>query len=100
MHRVAGLNGGFVKSRARTHTTRRAILQSAVGVPAARAATAHGKPKLGVSCRYPPANIAFAGQEGFTCLQLAAGGLISADSTDEQLAEMKGSFVAPPQSFG
>ncbi len=52
------------------------------------------KPKLGIYCRYSPANIAFAGQEGFTCLQLAAGGLISPDSTDEQLAEVKRSFVA------
>ena len=38
-------------------------------------------------------NIAFAGQEGFTCLQLAAGGLISPDSTDAQLAEVKHSLV-------
>src|SRR5580698_11093691 len=78
----------------RTQTTRRAILQSAVAVAAARAATAHWKPKLGIYCRYSPANIDFAGQEGFTCLQLAAGGLISPDSTDEQLAEVKRSFVA------
>jgi len=83
-----------VKSSARTHTTRRAILQSAVAVAAARAATAHWKPKLGVYCRYSPANVAFAGQEGFTCLQLAAGGPISPDSTDEQLAEVKRSLVA------
>ena len=60
-----------MKSSAHTHSTRRAILQSAVAVAAARAATAHWKPKLGIYCRYSPANIAFAGQEGFTCLQLA-----------------------------
>jgi sugar phosphate isomerase/epimerase len=78
----------------RTQTTRRAILQSAVAATAARAAAAGWKPKLGIYCRYSPANIAFAGQEGFTCLQLAAGGLISPDSTDEQLAEVKRSFVA------
>lgn len=71
-------------SSARTHTTRRAILQSAVAVAAARAATAHWKPKLGIYCRYSPANIAFAGQEGFTGLQLAASGPISPDATDEQ----------------
>ena len=78
----------------RTQMTRRAILQSAVAATAARAAAAGWKPKLGIYCRYSPANIAFAGQEGFTCLQLAAGGLISPDSTDEQLAEVKRSFVA------
>jgi sugar phosphate isomerase/epimerase len=78
----------------RTQMTRRAILQSAVAAAAARAAAAGWKPKLGIYCRYSPANIAFAGQEGFTCLQLAAGGLISPDSTDEQLAEVKRSFVA------
>ena len=94
MHRAAELNGGLVTSSARTPTTRRAILQSAVAVASARAATAHWKPKLGVYCRYSPANIAFAGQEGFTCPQLAAGGPISPDSTDEQLAEVKRSLVA------
>jgi sugar phosphate isomerase/epimerase len=78
----------------RTKMTRRAILQSAVAATAARAAAAGWKPKLGIYCRYSPANIAFAGQEGFTCLQLAAGGLISPDSTDEQLAEVKRSLVA------
>ena len=50
-------------SSARTHTTRRAILQSAVAVAVAGAATAHWKPKLGIYCRYSPANIAFAGQQ-------------------------------------
>jgi sugar phosphate isomerase/epimerase len=78
----------------RTKMTRRAILQSAVAATAARAAAAGWKPKLGIYCRYSPANIAFAGQEGFTCLQLAAGGLISPDSTYEQLAEVKRSLVA------
>lgn len=77
-----------------TQMTRRAILQSAVAATAARAAAAGWKPKLGIYCRYSPANIAFAGEEGFTCLQLAAGGLISPDSTDEQLAEVKRSLVA------
>jgi hypothetical protein len=38
MHRAAELNGGLVTSSACTHTTRRAILQSAVAVAAARAA--------------------------------------------------------------
>src|SRR6516225_8483972 len=94
MHRAAERNGGIVISSARTHTTRRAILRSAVAAAAARAATAHWKPKLGIYCRYSPANIAFAGQEGFTCVQLAAGGVISPDSTDEQLAEVTRSLVA------
>ena len=79
-------------SSIRTHTTRRAILQSAlaaVAAGAARAATAHWKPKLGIYCRYSTANIDFAAKEGFTCLQLATGGPISPDSTDEQLAEVK-----------
>ena len=76
------------------HTTRRAILQSAVAAAAARAATAHWKPKLGIYCRYSPANIAFAGQEGFTGVQLAAGGPVSPDSTDEQLEEVKRSLAA------
>ncbi len=78
----------------RTHTTRRAILQSAVAAAAVRAATAHWKPKLGIYCRYSPANIAFAGQEGFTGVQLAIGGPVSPDSTDEQLAEVKRSLAA------
>jgi sugar phosphate isomerase/epimerase len=77
-----------VKS-SRTHTTRRAILQSAVAAAVASAATAHWKPKLGIYCRYSPANIAFAGQEEFSGVQLAIGGLVSPDSTDEQLAEVK-----------
>ena len=48
-----------MKSSARIHTTRRAILQSAVAAAAAaRAATAHWKPKLGIYSRYSPANIA------------------------------------------
>jgi len=90
------LNGGLVKSSASTHTTRRAILQSALAVAASRAATPHWKPKLGIYCRYSPANIAFAAQEGFTCLQLSvgAGGPVSPDSTDEQLAEVKRSLTA------
>ncbi|HVV47499.1 MAG TPA: TIM barrel protein, partial [Bryobacteraceae bacterium] len=83
-----------MKSIPRTHMTRRVILQSAVAVAAARAATAHWKPKLGIFCRYSPANIAFAGQEGFTCVQLSTGGPISPDSTDEQLAEVKRSLSA------
>jgi sugar phosphate isomerase/epimerase len=80
-----------MKSSARRHT-RRAILQSAVAAVAARAATAHWKPKLGIYCRYSPANVAFAGQEGFTCLQLSAGGPISPEATDEQLMEVKRSL--------
>jgi sugar phosphate isomerase/epimerase len=70
-------------------STRRAILQSAVALAAARAATAHWKPKLGIYCRYSPANAAFAAQEGFNCLQLTAGGVLSVNATDEQLAEVK-----------
>ncbi|HVY91685.1 MAG TPA: TIM barrel protein, partial [Bryobacteraceae bacterium] len=75
-------------------TTRRAILQSAVAAAAARAATAHWNPKLGIFCRYSAANIDFAGKEGFTCVQLSTGGPISPDSTDEQLAEVKRSLAA------
>ncbi len=74
--------------------TRRALLQSAITVAAANAATAHWKPKLGVFCRYSAANIAFAGEEGFTCVQLATGGPVSPESTDEQLAEVKRSLAA------
>ena len=78
-----------------TRTTRRAILQAAVAATAARAATAHWKPKLGIFCRYSTAaNIAFAGQEGFTCVQLSTGGPISPESTDEQLAEVKRSLAS------
>ncbi|MGA7235905.1 MAG: sugar phosphate isomerase/epimerase [Bryobacteraceae bacterium] len=93
MHEAAELNGGLVKSSS-THATRRAILQSAVAIAASRAATTPWKPKLGIYCRYSPANIAFAGEEGFTGVQLAAGGLISPDSTEEQLAEVKRSLSA------
>src|SRR5690242_16428847 len=81
-------------SIARTLTTRRAILQSAVAATAARAATAHWKPKLGIFCRYSQANIDFAAQEGFTCLQLTTGGPISPDATDEQIAEVKRTIAA------
>src|SRR6185437_9367742 len=84
------INGGLLLSNARP--TRRAILQSAVAAAAARAATAHWKPKLGIFCRYSTANIDFAAKEGFTCLQLTTGGVISPDSTDEQLAEVKRSL--------
>ena len=81
-------------SNDRTHTTRRAILQSAVAVAAARAATAHWKPKLGIYCRYSPANVAFAGQEGFACLQLSVSGPILPDATADQIAEVKRSLAA------
>jgi sugar phosphate isomerase/epimerase len=70
-------------------STRRAILQSAVALAAARAASAPWKPKLGIYCRYSPANAAFASQEGFSCLQIAVGGELPADATDDQLAEVK-----------
>jgi len=70
-------------------STRRAVLQSAIAVAAARAATPHWKPKLGIYCRYSAANAAFAAQEGFTCLQIAVGGELPNDATDEQLAEVK-----------
>ena len=64
-------------------TTRRAILQSAVAVALLNrdtvhaAAPPHWKPKLGIYCRYSPANIAFAGDEGFTCVQLATRAALS-----------------------
>jgi sugar phosphate isomerase/epimerase len=69
--------------------TRRAILKSAVALSAARAETAHWKPRLGIYCHYSPANVAFAGQEGFNCIQIAIGGALSPEATDEQLAEVK-----------
>jgi sugar phosphate isomerase/epimerase len=69
--------------------TRRAILQSAIALSAARAETAHWKPRLGIYCRYSPANIAFAGKEGFNCVQLAIGGALSPEATDSQLDEIK-----------
>jgi sugar phosphate isomerase/epimerase len=78
----------------RIHTTRRTILQCAVAAAAARADTSPWRPKLGIYCRYSPANIAFAGKEGFTGVQLATGGPISPDATDEQVAEVKRSLVA------
>jgi len=43
---------------------------------------------MGIYCRYSPATIAFAVQEGFTWLQLTVSGLSPA-ATDEQLAEVK-----------
>jgi hypothetical protein len=55
----------------------------------ARAATAHWKPKLGIYCRYSPANIEFAAREGFTCVQLTQGGTLTPEATDEQLAGIK-----------
>lgn len=94
MHEQPNLNGGLMTSSARNHTTRRAILQAAVAVTAARGATAHWKPKLGIYCRYSAANIDFAAQEGFTCLQIATGGPVSPESTDEQIAEVKRSLAA------
>ena len=74
--------------------TRRSILQSTVALGAARAAPVHWKPKLGIYCRYSPANIAFAGREGFTCVQLPIGGELSPDATDEQLAEIQRNLKA------
>jgi sugar phosphate isomerase/epimerase len=75
-------------------STRRAILQSAVALAAARAATPHWTPKLGIYCRYSPSNVAFAGQEGFRCLQLSVGGALPEDATDEQLAAVKRTLEA------
>ena len=86
--------GNLMRSATSESPTRRAILQSAVALAAAQAQTAHWKPKLGIYCRYSPANIAFAGQEGFNCLQLAIGGAVAADATDEQLAEVKQTLAA------
>ena len=42
---------------------------------------------MGLYCRYSPANIAFAGKEGFTCVQIATGGDLSADITDAKLRD-------------
>lgn len=84
-------------SLVRNQTTRRAILQTAVGAVAARtagAAVAHWKPKLGTFCRYSTANIDFLAQEGFTCLQLTTGGPISPDATDAQIDEVKRSLAS------
>jgi hypothetical protein len=44
---------------------------------------------MGIYCRYSPATIAFAVQEGFTWLQLTGSGPMSPAATDEQLAEVK-----------
>jgi len=74
--------------------TRRAVLQSAIALSAARAATSHWKPKVGVYCRYSPDNAAFAAQEGFTCLQIAVGGELGNDATDEQIAGVKRNLAA------
>lgn len=79
---------------ASNHPTRRAVLQSAVAAAAARAATGHWKPRLGTFCRYSTANIDFLAQEGFTCLQLTTGGVISPDSTDAQLDDVKRSLAS------
>ncbi|MBI3209491.1 MAG: sugar phosphate isomerase/epimerase [Candidatus Solibacter usitatus] len=70
--------------------TRRTILGAAAGA-AAQAQTARKpwRPKLGVYCRYSPANIAFAGKEGFTCVQIATGGDLSADITDAKLRDVQ-----------
>jgi sugar phosphate isomerase/epimerase len=69
--------------------TRRALLQSVAALAAARAATAHWKPKLGIYCRYSPANIEFAAREGFTCVQMTQGGALTPEATDEQLAGIR-----------
>ncbi len=42
---------------------------------------------MGIYCKYSPANMAFAANEGFTCVQI--GGGISPDATGEELAEIK-----------
>ena len=68
--------------------TRRTLLQTAA-LSATRAEPVSWKPKVGIYCRYSPANMAFAGREGFTCVQIAVGGGLSHDATDEQLAELK-----------
>jgi sugar phosphate isomerase/epimerase len=48
------------------------------------------RPKLGIYCRYSRANLEFARQEGFTCVQISVdrGGL-SETFTDEQIAAFK-----------
>jgi sugar phosphate isomerase/epimerase len=74
--------------------TRHNILQSTAALAPARATRPHWKPKLGIYCRYSPANIAFAGQEGFTGIQIALGGELSPDVTDEKLATIKQNLTA------
>ena len=71
--------------------TRRTLLQTAA-LSAVRAEGANWKPKVGIYCKYSPANVAFAGKEGFTCMQIAVGGGLPADATDEQLGEVKGNL--------
>ena len=69
--------------------TRRDLIQSALALGTMRAQAAAWKPKLGIYCRYSPANFAFAAQEGFNCVQIALGGGLPHEATDEQVAEVK-----------
>src|SRR5213075_940954 len=69
--------------------TRRALIQTAAAFATTRAEAAAWKPKLGIYCRYSPANIAFAGQEGFNCVQIALGGGLAHEASDKQVAEVK-----------
>ena len=83
--------------------TRRMAIGGLAGAVAAAAVQAQRpqvktwRPKLGIYCRYSRANMEFARQEGFTCVQLAVekGGL-SETFTDEQIA----SFASDMQRSG
>jgi sugar phosphate isomerase/epimerase len=47
------------------------------------------RPKLGIYCRYSPANLEFASKEGFTCIQLSTGPAFSPDLKPAQMDEVK-----------
>ena len=65
------------------------ILAASAARAQRRAAVATWRPKLGIYCRYSPANLEFARNEGFTCVQLNVGGALSPEASPTQLDEVK-----------
>jgi Sugar phosphate isomerases/epimerases len=75
--------------------TRRTLLESsalpllAQAARAQRPAPKSWHPKLGIFCRFSPANLEFARQEGFTCAQLAIGPGLQPDTSGKAVDEIK-----------
>ena len=69
--------------------SRRDLLAAAAAQAPRRARPQTWRPKLGIYCRYSPANLEFARAEGFTCVQLNVGGSMPPDVSGRELDAVK-----------
>src|SRR5438309_410087 len=65
------------------------MLAASVAQAQRPAASRTWQPKLGIYCRYSLANLEFARNEGFTCVQLNIGGPLPPDPSSAQLDAVK-----------